>query len=191
MSAKTQFLSSAALSYAATAPATAAHLMSRCQELFVSDSGTIPNSTSMISCVACGCIDLPGWTSHKEMATKNTSGSRRAMLSTKKLSTNATVPNIPPLGLTKSTVTTKVLTTQCLLCRRTAESSVQGKERPKKPPVMAEGSRKQDQVSDSTLRKEKRSKNRNKSGLMAILAKSKAASTPVPGLDLMDLMKVA
>ncbi|MCJ1251752.1 hypothetical protein MMC30_008990 [Trapelia coarctata] len=189
MDAKTRFLSSAALSYATTAPATASYLMFRCQELSMSDSGALPTSLSNMACAACGCIDIPGWTSHRQMGRKAETASQKATPSARELSTEVVATTIIPPGPTKSSVTTKVLETHCLLCRRTAKSPVQGKGRIKNP-TKAEGNRKQEQGSDHTLRKEKRSKTRPNSGLLAILAQSKAASTPAPELDLMDLMKV-
>ena len=185
MDARAHFLSSAALSYATIAPATAAHLMSRCHELPESESGNLTPSTSMIACSACGCIDTPGWTSHREL---RKSGSPRAMQSTRKVS-QITAGHITPKMLTKLTGTTKVLKTECLMCGRTAKTSVPCKERIKKP-LKVEDSRGQEQVSGPSLRREKRSKTRNKSGLQAILAKSKASATAAPGLDLMDLMRV-
>ena len=188
MVAKTRFLCSAALSYVSTAPATAAHLMSRCQELSATTSSSLSTSTPIMACMACGCIELPGWTSHKEIVAKPKSGSQRTKPSTKKSSTDA-VCSPTPVGLAKSNVTAKMTENQCLLCRRTAKVFVRRKDRVKKP-MKVEGHRKQDQVAETALPKEKRSKIRKKTALRAILANSKAASTAAPVLGLMDLMTV-
>lgn len=188
MDARTRFLSSAALSYATIVPATAAHLASRSCELAAADSGTFSTGTAMMPCVACGWIDIPGWTSRREVIMKGKSGTQRAMRSRRKLG-NDSAPNVFPKGSTKSTVTTKVLKTECSRCRRTTESAVQAVDRVKNP-MKADDNRKQHQAAEQGLPRGKRSKTRRKSGLLAILAKSKGASTPAPGLDLMDLMKV-
>ena len=187
MDAKTRFLAMAALTYATTAPATAAHLQMCCNELSVGDKGQIGTPVLKGACPVCGSILVPGLNGHIMVA------GRRSKVSGNRPSSRAGRAHETEIKESKSPF--KSLRYVCAKCGRFTETALskpgrtkassQHKETSKAEP--ASGSR----VPGIATTVENRPRNRKKRGLKALLAEAKGSAGPSPSLDLMDFMKSA
>ena len=189
--AKWRFLHTAAHLYSATAPATSAQLMLQRNVEIADNARPKSNSGSNTSCKACGTVSIPGWTSQisrvENRASKIQSGSKKHKRG----------------RLPASSV--KYLRLKCLACHRFQDTPLQknktsssyertrttlqkGSSLDAQPNLDPESS----PLESSTRASKRRERARKqKSGLQAMLEKSRAPATPSfgLGLDLMDLMK--
>ena len=188
MDTKSRFLNSAVQSYATSVPALAAYLMFRCKELAFPDNNSGSSlSGAARSCQACGGASIPGWNNHITLSTepvvisaKSKSSSQQCQ--TKTATASATARKPQPGG--------NMLLTECLLCRRFSKSSIPRRKRIPNVSVLEE-TLQNDQVRGNIISKTKRSRNRSKAGLQALLARSTEPKIQIHELDLMDLMKAA
>lgn len=195
-----KYLAASAQQYSQIAPATSAHLMLQCDSVAASNDVSIKMSDSRRTCAACGTISVSGWTSRTSVVDPSRNKKGRPK------------PRNDSKGITDAR--TKVVMTECLVCRRSASSHLEH--------VAAHGSsRKQISTSKGALLKptstlgvtrptddgiqqpqaslltnlasKRRARARKQSGLQAMLQKSKSADkeAPSPALDLMDFMKIA
>ncbi|CAF9917648.1 hypothetical protein IMSHALPRED_003710 [Imshaugia aleurites] len=191
--AKLRFLHASGHLYAATAPATSAQLMLQRQVELAGNARPRSKDESSSSCRACGTVLIPGWTSQTSRVAKAASKANSLKAGSKK----HTRRKISPLP-------EKYVRVKCLACHRFEDTLLQesktnsNSEKIKATsqatssdamPKLDPESSTLDKTSKASKRRERARK--NKSGLQAILDKSKA---PAPassgfGLDLLDLMK--
>ena len=191
--AKLRFLNASAHLYSATAPATAAQLMLQRHIEIASDTKFKGNDASGSSCVACGTILIPGWTSQIERFDKR---------SPKKAAFKPGSRN--PRGGQPSAKSGKYIRVKCLACHRYDDTPLQGTntsfrremEKTTRQAMSLSDARPLEPDSSPLEKSTKSSKRRdrarkNKSGLQALLEKSRAPATRSSGfgLDLLDLMK--
>ena len=192
--AKLKFLLDSGHLYSATAPATSAQLMLQYHTEIAGTARLKSNDGSRSSCKACGTVLIPGWTSQTSRVEKR--ASKRAN---------------PKPGSKKHTMgqlsahAEKSVRVKCLACHRYDDTPLQNiKTSRSSERVMAKlqatspSDAKPNLDPESSLlekstkagRRRERAR-KHKSGLQAMLEKSKAPATPSLGLglDLMDLMK--
>ena len=192
--AKLRFLLASGQLYSATAPATSAQLMLRHQTEIAGTARPTSNDGSSLSCKACGTVSIPGWTSQVSRVNKGQS----RMVNPKSRSKKRTKGQRSAHPETYTRV-------KCLACHRFEDTPLQktktnrNKEREKSTllatsPLNAVSNL--DPESSPTEKSTKASGRRqrarkHKSGLQAMLDKSRGPATTTLGfgLDLMDLMK--
>lgn len=195
--AKLKFLHTAAHLYAATAPATSAQLMLQRHCEIAHNPRPKSNDGLSSSCKACGTVSIPGWTSQlskvEKRAAKVTTNSKSG---SKKHNKGRLAAN-----------SVKYIRVRCLACHRfedtplhtTKTSSSSGRARAalqKMSPLDAQPNADPESTlleGPNRASKRRERARKQKSGLQAMLEKSRTPSTPTPrlGLDLMDLMKEA
>ena len=192
--AKLRFLRASAHLYTATAPATSAQLMLQRHIEIAGNPKHRSDDVSKPSCMACGTVLIPEWTSHTSSVEKR-----------------GPKPSYPKTGSAKRTrgqyspKFDKYIRTKCLACHRFEDTLLQKSkascegERPKATvqttspadamPSLDLNSSPLDKSTQARKRRQKARK--HKSGLQAMLEKSRipAASSAGFGLDLLDLMK--
>ena len=190
--AKLNFLHASANLCSATAPATSAQLMLQRHIEMASDTRPSSKNGSDSSCKACGTIFIPGWTLQTSIVEKRAS----------KLAIPKSGSKKHPGSLLSAE---KYVRVKCLACHRFEDTLLQ-KTRishrgetakvTSQATIPTDAERNLDPGSSSLEKSTKASKRRdrarkNKSGLQAILEKSRtpAASSSGFGLDLLDLMK--
>ena len=187
--ARLNFLQPSAHLYSAIAPATAAQLMLQRHIELAGNAKSKSDENSSSSCKACGTILIPGWTSQTSIVNK------RAL--------QMPNPKPRPKRHTKARISAtpeKHVRVKCLACHRFDDSPLPKSETGRtnkeakatsraissdpKPPL--------DQELNSHEKPSKASKRRkHKTGLQAMLERSKAPVAPPSGfgLDIWDLMK--
>ena len=192
--AKLRFLLASALLCSATAPATSAELMLQHQTEITGTARPTSSDGSSLSCKACGTVSIPGWTSQVSRVDKGQSRIVNSKSRTKKHTRGQC-----------SAHAEKYIRVKCLACHRFEDTPLQKtktsrhKEREKSTllataPLNAisnlePGSSLAEKSSKASRRRERARK--HKSGLQAMLDKSRAPATNTLGLglDLMDIMK--
>ena len=192
--AKLKFLLASGQLYSATAPATSAQLMLQYETQIAGTSGLTSNDGSSLSCKACGTISIPGWTSQVSRVDKRQS----RIVNSKSRSKEHTRGQ-------SSAHPEKYVRVKCLACHRFEDTPLQktktsrNKQRdqstllatsPLNPISNLEPDLSPTERSTKASRRRERAR-KHKSGLQAILDKSRAPATTTLGLglDLMDLMK--
>ena len=191
--AKLRFLHASGHLYSATAPATSAQLMLQRHIEIAGNARSKSNDATSSSCNACGTVLIPGWTSQINRIDKRAS----------------TMADLEP-GFKRHTrgklslTTNKYVRVKCLACHRfedtplqkfktsnnseTAKATSQVTSSSDPDPNLDPESRLLDKPTKASKRRERARK--HKSGLQAMLEKSKAPAAPSGfGLDLLDLMK--
>lgn len=195
-----RYLAASAQQYSQIDPATSAHLMLQCDSVAASNDVSIKMSDSRKACSACGTILVSGLTSRTSVVDPSNSkkGRPKAMNDNKG----------------KTDARTKVIMTECLICRRSAFSHLEHTAAPgssRKQISMTKGAllkptsfpcvtrptgdgiqQPQSSIPINSASK-RRARARKQSGLQAMLQKSKSADkeAPSPVLNLMDFMKMA
>lgn len=192
--AKLRFLHASAHLYSVTAPATSAQLM--LQGHIERAGNTRPTNIyeSSSACQACGTILIPGWTSKTSRVDKGASKVANPEAGAKKHAKGKLSPHL-----------VKYVRVKCLACHRFEDTPLQksktnsNSEKAKatsRTTVSSDPKPNLDPESESLDKPPKASKRRerarkHKSGLQAMLEKSKASTAPSAGfgLELLDLMK--
>ena len=192
--ARLNFLHASAHLYSATAPATSAQLMLQRHIEIAGNAKFTSDDRSSSSCKACGTILIPGWTSQTSRVDK------RAL----QMADPKPRPKRHTRGRISATLE-KHIRVKCLACHRfddiplpkpetgrtnknaKATSRATSSSDPK--PSLDQEPNPHDQPSKASKRRERVRK--HKSGLQAMLERSKAPAAPLSGfgLDLWDLMK--
>ena len=202
--ARLQFLNAAAHLYSSSCPPTAAHLMLQRDIEATSNDRHLPSIQSSASCLVCGTILVPGWTSR--LTITNHKASRNIDLHRWRRRQNS--------GKQRQAKEDKSVTLKCLACHRKTTSLLHN------PPgrttchlkdqksgarvatsAIADPVNKthvqdtigpEPQKPSTNVSSKRRAKTRKQSGLQAMLEKYRASETPASGSDLglMDLMKV-
>lgn len=192
--AKLRFLHAAGHLYSATAPATSAQLMLQRHLEMAGSAGPKGHDGSSSSCKACGTVLIPGWTSQISRVDKRASKMANPKPGSKK-HTRAK----------RSPIADKYVRVKCLACHRFEDTPLQ-KSKPSSNSETAKATSQATSSSDAKLQLDpesspldnssKASKRRerarkHKSGLQAMLEKSKLPAAPSSGfgLDLLDFMK--
>ena len=195
--AKLKFLHTSAHLYPTTAPATCAQLMLQYHTEIAGTARLKSNDGSSLSCKACGTVLIPGWTSQTSRVDKRESKMADPESGSKKHTRGQ-----------RSTSFDKYVRVKCLACHRFEDTPLQktktsrNSERALKPTLQATSlldakpnlSTESSPLEKADRARKRRERTRNhKSGLQAMLEKSRApaASSSGLGLDLMDLMKQA
>ena len=192
--AKLRFLLSSGHLYAATAPATSAQLMLQHHTEIAGAPSLKRSDDPGQSCKACGTISIPGWTSQISRIDK-----RAPKMAKRKPGPRKHVTGQLPA---RSEICIRV---KCLVCHRFEDTPLQktktsrDKDREKATlqatfplDAMSNPDPNSSPLEKSTKASRRRERARNhKSGLQAMLDKSRAPATTSLGLglDLMDLMK--
>lgn len=191
--ARLKFLYASAHLYSATAPATSAQLMLQRHIEIAGNAKLKSGDRSSSSCKACGTILIPGWTSQTSRVDKQASqiGNRKPR------------PKKHTRGRISATLE-KHIRVKCLACHRfddiplpkpetsrtnkNAKATSRAMSSDPKPSLDQEVNP-HDKSSKASKRRER--VKRHKSGLQAVLERSKAPAAPPSGfgLDLWDLMK--
>ena len=192
--AKLRFLLASAHLYSVTAPATSAQLMLQHHTEIAETARPTSNDESSLSCKACGTVSIPGWTSQVSRVDKGPS----RIVNPKSRSKRHTKRQ-------RSAHSEKYVRVKCLACYRFEDTPLQknkssrNKEREKSTLLatsplnaisnLASDSSPTEKSTKANRRRERARK--HKSGLQAMLDKSRAPTTTTLGLgfDLMDLMK--
>lgn len=191
--AKLRFLHASGHLYSATAPATSAQLMLQRHIEIAGNTRPKSNDATSSSCKACGTVLVPGWTSQIDRVDKRAS----TMADPKPGSKKHTRRKL-------SIMSNKYVRVKCLACHRfedtplqksktssnseTAKAASQVTSSSDPDPNLDPESRMLDKPTKASKRRERARK--HKSGLQAMLEKSKAPAAPSGfGLDLLDLMK--
>lgn len=189
--AKLRFLHAAGHLYSATAPATSAQLMLQRHLEMAGNAEPRGNDGSSSSCKACGTVLIPGWTSQTSRVDKRAANPKPGS----KKHTRAK----------PSPIADKYVRVKCLACHRFEDTPLQ-KSKPSSNSETAKATSQATSSSDAKLQLDpesspldnssKASKRRerarkHKSGLQAMLEKSKLPTAPSSGfgLDLLDFMK--
>lgn len=193
--AKLRFLHTTAHLYAATAPATSAQLMLQRHGEIADHPRPKVNDGLSSSCKACGTVWIPGWTSQISRVEKRAA----------KVTTNSKSGSRKHNRARDPANCVKFIRVKCLACHRFEDtplhktkksSSSEGARAAlqKKSPLDAQPNADPESTppegpNRATKRRERARK--QKSGLQAMLEKSRTSATPTSGLglDLMDLMK--
>ena len=192
--AKLRFLDASAHLYSAIAPATSAQLMLQRHIEIASNARLKSNDASTSSCIACGTILIPSWTSQTNIFDRASSKKAASKPGSKKHREHRL-----------SAVSEKYIRTKCLACHRFNDTPLLGTSTNRRS-EMAKATLKATSLSDakpnlerdssqfekSTKASKRRDRARkHKSGLQDLLKKSRAPATPSTGfgLDLLDLMK--
>ena len=192
--AKLKFLLASGHLYSATAPATSAEMMLQ-HHTEIAGTARLPSSQgSSPSCKACGTVLISGWTSQVSKVEKGPTGIVNPKSRSKKHTRGQ-----------RSAHPEKYVRVKCLACHRFEDTRIQktkasrDKERDKSTllttsplnaiPNLVPDSNPTEKSTKTSRRRERARK--HKSGLQAMLDKSKAPATTSLGLglDLMDLMK--
>ena len=192
--AKLRFLLASGHLYSATAPATSAQLMVQHHTEIAETARLTSSEGSSLSCKACGTVSIPGWTSQVSRVDKRPS--------------RIVNPKPGPKKHTKGQISAhheKYVRVKCLACHRFEDTPLQktktsrNKERNKSTllttsPLNAISNLDPDSSPTEKSTKANRRRDRarkHKSGLQAMLDKSRSPATTTfgLGLDLMDLMK--
>ena len=191
--ARLNFLHASAHLYSAIAPATSAQLMLQRHTEIAGNAKSKSGDGSSSSCKACGTILIPGWTSQTSRVDK------RALQTAK--------PKPRPKRHARGRISAtpeKHIRVKCLACHRfedvplpkpdTGRTNNNAKARSRA--IFSDPTQSLDQVLNPQDKPSKASKRRervrkHKSGLQAMLERSKAPATPSSGfgLDIWDLMK--
>ena len=192
--AKLRFLHASAHLYSATAPATSAQLMLQRHIEIAGNSRPNSNDGPSSSCKACGTILIPGWTSQTSRVDKQASNIANPKIGFKKQKTGKVCP-----------VPEKYVRVKCLACYRFEDMLLRNFKTSSNSEVAKailratsslDAKSNRDLDSSPLYRPTKTSKRRerhrnHRSGLQAMLEKSKTPAAPSSGfgLDLLDLMK--
>ena len=191
--ARLKFLHASAHLYSATAPATSAQLMLQRHIEIAGNAKLKSDDRSSSSCKACGTILIPGWTSQTSRVDKQASQIRNRKPRPKKHTRGRIFAALE-----------KHIRVKCLACHRFDDIPLPKPETGKINKNVKATSRAMSSDPKPSLDKEvnphdkpsKASKRRervrkHKSGLQAVLERSKAPAAPPSGfgLDLWDLMK--
>ena len=192
--AKLRFLLASGHLYSATAPATSAELMLQHHTEIAGTARLTSSEGPSLSCKACGTISIPGWTSQISKVKKGPSRIVNPKSRSKKHTRGQ-----------RSAHPEKYVRVKCLACHRFEDTRLQktktsrNKEMDKSTLLATStlnATSNLDPDSSPTEKSTKASRRRerarkHKSGLQAMLDKSRAPATNTfgLGLDLMDLMK--
>lgn len=189
-----KFLHASGHLYSATVPATSAQLMLQRQIEIAGNTRSKSNDGSTLFCKACGTILVPGRTSQVSRVDKRAS----------KLASSKPGSKKHPRGKV-SPIAEKCVRVKCLACHRfeditlqksrtsrnskTAKATLQATSSSDAKPNQGPEASLLDKPSQANKRRERARK--HKSGLQAMLEKSKGSAAPSSGfeLDLSDLMK--
>ena len=190
--ARLKFLHASAHLYSAIAPATSAQLMLQRHIEIADNAKSKSDEKSSSSCKACGTILIPGWTSQTSRVDKGPS----------KMASPKPRPKRHTRGRISATPE-KHIRVKCLACHRFEDFPLPKSERGRTnkeakatsnvssdlKPSLDQELNPHDKPSKASKRRERVRK--HKSGLQAILEKSKAPAAPSSGfgLDIWDLMK--
>ena len=192
--AKLRFLLASGRLCSATAPATSAEMMLQHHTEIAGTARPTSNDESSLSCKACGTVSIPGWTSQVSRVDKPPSRIVNPKSGSKKHTSGK-----------HSAHPEKYVRVKCLACHRFEDTPLQkaktsrNKERDESTllatsPLNATSNLDPDtsptEKSTKASRRRERAR-KHKSGLQAMLDKSRAPVTTTLGLglDLMDLMK--
>lgn len=188
--AKLKFLHASGHLYSATAPATSAQLMLQRHTEIAGNARPKRSDGSNSTCKACGTVLVPGWTSQISRIDKGASRTTDLKSGSKKHARGK--PSLIP---------EKYVRVKCLACHRFEDTPLQKSDSGSHSTAKATMSSSDpkidsdptsillDKPTKATKRRERTRK--HKSGLQAMLEKSKTTSAPSSGfgLDLLDLMK--
>ncbi|KAL9125284.1 MAG: hypothetical protein Q9175_008105 [Cornicularia normoerica] len=192
--ARLRFLHASGHLYSATAPATSAQLMLQRHIEIAGNARPKSEHGSSSSCKACGTVLIPGWTSHTSRVDKRASQRANPKPGFKKHTRGKITP-----------ISERQVRVKCLACHRfedtplqkpktsrhseTSKATLQAASSFDAKPSLDPEMNSLDKPSKASKRRERVRK--HKSGLQAMLEKSKAGAAPSSdfGLDLLDLMK--